>query len=461
MIKEKPTLTQLLETSPGKKLLFLGREGIFTAQEIARFLRTYDMTMTSEYEEGVVGVVEYHTLNPVEEDISCLAYDDGVPLFKLLEFEKLLSEGIHDDELLMAVKLGNDQERIFRLLGNAHISDALFVKLLGMYQWHEEEEDDRQDRDVIMYTLRRYIRIKPNEEDLLYSPLTLKRLALEATDPRLLQVLIRFPNITFLQKGRQKITLQESIATNPHIDKAVAARLKILRKEGVDICLAANVSTPPEVLRTYAMRDEEKVNQSLASNPAIDEALFTLLLDKSDAVAELLLGYQPISMQRYAQLKERVNDETLFAVLGENTQIAAEVLETLVETTNATLLVKLAANESLEGRLLQRIYDRGVEESYPHLAINPSTPPALLEALYGEYPDSMPILKALAYNPSTPVYILEALYEKEEFELTKGIAANASTPLEILNILKIDTRLRNELTTNATFVASITQKLGL
>jgi len=30
-----------------------------------------------------------------------------------------------------------------------------------------------------------------------------------------------------------------------------------------------------------------------------------------------------------------------------------------------------------------------------------------------------------------------------------------------LNILKIDTRLRNELTANQTFVASITQKLGL
>jgi hypothetical protein len=461
MTNEKPTLRQLLEASKGKKLLFLGREGIFSPKEIARFLKPYGITMTSEYESGVAGVVEHHTLNPVEEGISCLAYDDGVPLFKLLEFEKLLSEGIDDDALLMALKLGNDQERLFRLLGNAHIGDALFVKLLGMYAWHEEEEDNREDRDVIMYTLRRYISIKPNEEDLLYSPLTLKRLALEATDPRLLEVLIRFPDITFLQKGKQKITLREAVATNPHLDEAAIARLMRLRSHGVDICLAANTSTPLHLLQKYAQRDDEEINRALASNPAIDEALFTLLLTKSDEVVQLLLWYQPVTKQRYKALAEAVEDDALFASLGENRQIAQEVLETLAASSNTELLGHLAANESLEGTLLQRIYDKGVEETYPHLAMNPSTPPAVLEALYRTYPDTTEILKGLAYNTSTPAEILQALYERDELEITRGIASNASVPLEILNILKIDTRLRNELTSNSAFVASITQKLGL
>jgi len=123
-------------------------------------------TLKTLLETSKVGVVEHHMLNPVEEDISCLAYDDSVPLYKLKEFEKLLSESINDDEVLMGVKLANDQDRIFRLLGNSHISNTLFVKLLGMYEWHEEEEDNTQDRDVIMFTLRRYIEIKPNEEEI-------------------------------------------------------------------------------------------------------------------------------------------------------------------------------------------------------------------------------------------------------------------------------------------------------
>jgi len=87
---------------------------IFTKEEIARFLKKYDITVTNNHEEGVVGVVEHHQLNPVEEDISNMAYDDQVPLYKLVDFEKLLSEGINDDELLMVIKLSNDQDRILR-----------------------------------------------------------------------------------------------------------------------------------------------------------------------------------------------------------------------------------------------------------------------------------------------------------------------------------------------------------
>jgi hypothetical protein len=461
MNKAKQTLPELLTASQGKKILFLGREGIFTAKEVERFLKKYDVTMTSAYEEGIVGVVEHHALNPIEEEISCLAYDDGIPLFKLLDFEKLLSEGINDDELLMGVKLGNDQERIFRLLGNTHIGNALFVKLLGIYEWHEEDDDNTQDRDVIMYTLRRYIEIKPNEEDLLYSSLTLKRLAREATDPRLLEVLMRFPNITFLQKGKQKITLRESIASNPYLDKEVIARLMSLREAGVDMYLAANTATSLEILQKYAQREDEEINQSLASNPNIDEVLFTSLLGKSDSVTQLMLWYQPVTLQRYEQLLEVVNELKLFAHLGDNKTIDTDVLEKLIESSNEALLVNLAGNESLDGQMLARIFERNISQTYQYLAMNPSTPVAILEKLYREYQEELDILVGLSYNISTPVEILKALYERGEFEIIKGIASNASVPLEILNILKIDTRLRNELTANETFVASITQQLGL
>jgi hypothetical protein len=458
---KKLTLEALLAASEGKKILFLGREGLFTDREIERFLKKFKVFPTREYEEGLAALIEHHSLNPLEEDVSNRVYEAGIPLYKLVDFEKLLSEKINDDELLMGIKLSNDQERILRILGNEHISDALFVKLLKMYTFSEEEEDDRDDRDVIMYTLRRYIDIKPNEEDLLYSSLTLKRLAREATDPKLLEVLIQFPNITFLQKGKQKISLRESIATNPHIDEAVIARLLQLRDHGVNICLAANTSTPLKVLQEFAQRDDEKLNQSLASNPAIDEVLFTALLTKDDTVLELLLCYQPVTMQRYTQLTEAITNETLFAALGENRTLEHCVAEALTGQNNTAMLVALAGNESLDGALLADIYEKAVEETYPALARNPSAPPTVLEALYRANSDRDEILIGLAYNTATPVKILQVLYEKEVFEITRGIASNASVPLEILNILKIDTRLRNELTSNAAFVASITQKLGL
>ncbi|RRS31981.1 MAG: hypothetical protein P794_02595 [Epsilonproteobacteria bacterium (ex Lamellibrachia satsuma)] len=460
MISKKPTLKTLLETSKGKKILFLGREGIFTKQECERYLKKFGIGMTSDYEEGVVGVVEHHMLNPVEEDISCLAYDDGVPLYKLKEFEKLLSESINDDEVLMGVKLANDQDRIFRLLGNSHISDALFVKLLGMYEWHEDE-DNTQDRDVIMFTLRRYIEIKPNEEDLLYSSLTLKRLSREATDPKLLKVLIGFPNITFLQKGKQKITLRESIAANTHIDRDAIAHLMRLRDSGVDMYLACNESVDLPLLRKFADKNETQLDEALASNTNIDKGIFSSLLEKSEDVVKLLLWYQPIDESRYRRIQEKVTDKEVLAEIGANRRLDRKVLEKLAEENNTQFLVNLAANDTLDKYTLDRIFERKIPETYPHLAVNPATPVRILETLYEDHGGNIDILTALAYNPSTPVSILHELYEKEVFEITKGIASNPSVPLEILNVLKIDTRLRNELTSNETFVASITQKLGL
>ena len=47
----KQTLPELLESSSDKKFLFLGREGLFTQDEIARFLKKYDITMTKYLEE--------------------------------------------------------------------------------------------------------------------------------------------------------------------------------------------------------------------------------------------------------------------------------------------------------------------------------------------------------------------------------------------------------------------------
>lgn len=458
---KKLTLKELLQSNKNKKILFLGREGIFTVEEIQRFLNKYDIAMVSDYTNDVVGVVEHHMLNPVEEDISYMAYDDNVPIYKLADFEKLFSEAINDDELLMGVKLANDQERIFRLLGNAHIGNDLFVKLLGMYEWHENDEDNTKDRDVIMHTLRRYIKIKPNEEDLLYSSLTLKRLSREASDPRLLQALLRFPNITFLQKGKQRITLKESIATNIHIDSELIRRLMSLRDAGVDMYLAANTSTPLDILHKYAQRDDEEINQSLASNTNIDDIIFTSLIKKSNAVLQVMLWYQHISMSKYKQLEELIEDEELFASLGDNQHIDKTVLEKLSQSSNKSLLVNLAANDSVDSNFLEYIYKRNIFETLGHIAMNRTTPVVILEEIYRDYANNEDILISLSYNAATPVPILKELYEREEFKINKGLASNASVPMEILNVLKIDTRLRNELTTNETFVASITRSLGL
>ena len=451
MAQEKPSLEILLSTSTGKSFLFLGREGIFTKDEIARFLKKEGISMTKYLEEGVAATIEHTSLNPVEEDISNDAYDAKIPSFFLEGFEKLLSEGINDDELLMVIKLSNDQDRIFRLLGNENIKEELFVKLLAMYEWHDEEEDDRNDRDTIMYTLRRYIDIKPNEADLLYSYLTLRRLATEATNPKLLLALIGFPNFEFLIRGKEKVTLRETVARNEHLDKEVIGKLVSLRELKVDVALACNGSVELSLLHNLLAKNSEKINEALSTNENINDEIFNTLLGKEDKVIQLLLLSQPINSERLALIDSHGLDMKLFATLGANERLESDVIDALISRDNEELIEHLAENNTLSVAQLEAIYKKGIVSSFEYLAVNPAASVEMLKMLYEKYDESA-IRIALAHNKSTPEAILRTLFERDEFEIYKSMASNSSLPMELLDILKVDTRLQNELAENEIFV---------
>ena len=451
MAQKKPSLETLLSTSEGKSFLFLGREGIFTKDEIARFLKKDGISMTKYLEESVVAAIEHSTLNPVEEDISNNIYDAKIPSFSLDAFEKILSEGINDDELLMVIKLSNDQDRIFRLLGNENIKEELFVKLLMMYEWHDEEEDDRNDRDTIMYTLRRYIDIKPNEADLLYSYLTLRRLATEATNPKLLLALIGFPNFEFLIRGKEKVTLRETVARNVYLDKELISKLVSLRDKKVDVALACNPSISLPLLQSLLAKNSEKINEALATNENIDDEIFNVLLSKEDKVIQLLLLSQPINLECLSFIDTYSLDAKLFATIGANERLESDVIDMLISRDNEELICYLAGNDILSVSQLENIYTRGITSSFEYLSINPSTSVEMLEILYEKYDESA-IRIALAHNKSTPEAILRALFSRDEFEIYQSMASNSSLPMELLDILKVDTRLQNELAENEIFV---------
>lgn len=452
MAQKKPSLELLLSSSAGKKILFLGREGIFTQPELERFMKKYDISYTSNYEANVVALVEHTMLNPVEEDISNTAYEDGLPFFKLAEFEKILTSSINDDELLMGIKLANDQQRIFRLLGNAHISNELFVKLLSMYEWDDEEEDSREDRDVIMYTLRRYINIKPNEEDLLYSYLTLRRLATEATDPNLLLSLIGFPNFEFLVRGKEKVTLRETIARNSHIDSEVISKLISLRDRQVDVALAANRSVGVHILEGFVKKNELSINEALATNRQINDFIFEALLNEEQSVVELLLLWQSIDVKRLKQIENKAFDTDLFSIMGANEKLDSDVVDLLLQKDNVELFVHLASNTLLKPEVLEKIYQKKIKDTCINLAKNPSISVKILEEMYQDHHKESDIIQALASNTSTPVAILKELFQRDDLEVNKGLASNASLPMEMLDILKVDTRLQNYLAENPVFI---------
>lgn len=449
---KKQDIKALLAASQGKNLLFLGKEGVFTVKEIERFLKPYGMGIAADLGDNVAATVESMRLNPVEEMSSEEAYAQGLPSYKLEELEKLFSSEIKDDELLMALKLTKDSPRVLRMLENPHISDSLFIRLLEMYQWHDEDEDDNDDRSVVIATLSRYIEITPAERDQLYSTLTLKRLVREATDPALLHALLGFPDFSFRKKGQEQTSLHEVVATSPCLDEKTLKRLLSLRREKIDFYLAANPAIPLEQLHKFAQRDEKMLDEALASNESIDDTLFASLLDKDSTVNTILLTYQPITASRFESVVEKVTDTQLFALLGSNLHLDAEVIQKLAERENRALVENLCANKTVPTDVLVGLYDKGDERLYYLIAGNPNFPTPLLETLYARYREDTPMMQAVASNPNTPVSILRELYQRNDFEINTGLAKNPSTPLEILDDLKIDTRLRHALSENQTFI---------
>jgi len=407
--------------------------------------------MKKSYDKTVVLSVEQFSLNPVEEDISNEAYSAKVPSFSLDEFEKLFSKSINDNELLMGIKLSNDQARIFKFLGNPNITESLFVKLLMLYEWQDEDEDNRNDRDVIMYTLRRYIDIKPNETDLLYSYLTLRRLATESTNPKLLLALTRFQNFTFLIRGKEKVTLQEAIARNIHIDQEVIKRLIGFRRQKINIALACNHCVDLELLEALMAKNSEDIHEALATNNKISDTLFLALLEKKEKTIQYLLLLQNINKERLDLIDNCNFEAQLFATLGANESLESTVIDRLICRENEMLICHLAANKTLSLEQLNSIYTQGWPISLKYLALNPSMSEHMLRMIYEKHKDPEVIL-ALAHNTSTPEGILRELFARDEFDIYKSMASNSSVPIELLDVLKVDTRLQNELAQNQIFV---------
>jgi|GEM_PF-536423 len=447
-MNRKIPLKELFESHKNRNILLLGREGLFTDEEIARFLKKYQLFATKNLDDDVVATIEARQLNPIEEEISYLAYEKKIPSYKQEHFEALLSEEINDNELLMAIKLTNDQPRIQRLLSNTHLSESLFLKLLMLYQWHDEEEDNTHDRDVIVHTLRRYIPIGINEEDLHYSYVTLRRLATEATHPQLLLALLSFPNFHFVVRGKKRVSLRETIAKNRAISEEVAKRLYAFKEVEIYRALAGNSAVSLSMLAQLLKKEDSLIYRALATNPQIDEHIFTRLLQEEERTVELLLLHQPMDKARLKSIEKANLSKEIFAILGANEHLTKEVeIELLSIQNNPLLLVYLAQNQTLSQSSLLKLYEKKEPSINEALASNVNVPSRLLEELYITE-CSQSISEALAQNASTPKKILRALFEKGSLAIHQALASNGAIDADILDVLKIDTRLQSQLAQN-------------
>jgi hypothetical protein len=277
-------------------------------------------------------------------------------------------------------------------------------------------------------------------------------LATEASDPKMLMALIGFPNFSFLVRGKGNVTLRETIARNKYVDKEVITKLISLRDEKVDASLAGNLTVPLNILEIFAKKDSLGIEKSLASNRNINDNIFATLLGKDEAVLALLFWWQPLDEKRMTIIEGYNFGHELFATIGANENLSTEVVNSLIQKDDVMLLCNLSSNSTLSSKSLETLYKRQISEIYTALATNPNLFVEILQSLYDTFRKELEIMSSIASNSATPEPILRELFERDELEINKGLASNEATPLELLDILKIDTRVQNALTKNKVFI---------
>lgn len=452
-------LKSLLESGGPGEIVLLGEADYFTEEEIRNFLERRGLSVSREYTPATVAVLEGRRLRMPEELMSEQAYSDGIPHYRLEELERIMSRHLRPDEVLMALKLGNDTGRLLRLLRNEHLADDFFLRLLRLYRWEGEElmESDR-DRAVLIALMERFLDLDVYERDALHSPVTLLRLIRQTDKAELLEALLEFPAFEFRLGRGERISIPEAVATREILNPATVKRLLRRRESGVDRILAANPVLSPNLQRHLLEQRGDEAAVALAANPALAEDLFERLLQEEAEVPETLLRFQPVDLLRLEKVLKRLGegDERL-AILGENRELAEAVAERLVALELPALCKALAANESVPTRVLESLAHK--EDLHPLLARNPSTPEALLKKFFAL--GKAEVLERLAGNPSTPESIIEKLYARGDFGLLQALAANPATPMEILHELKTDHRLWLILQRNEKFVREANREMGM
>lgn len=394
----------------GKSVLLLGKTRSLSEEEFTRLLRLHGIEWVRMPAFEVALALEGRMMNPYEQAESARLYAEGNIAVEALEpLEAWLCRSIEPNRLLMSLKLSKDQERLVDFLANPYITDELFFKLLGLYDWQNEGLfDNDRNRDVTAAIIGRFYADPEKNHNVQYAMSGLAHLIERYGTHELIGA------VAALSPIAKELDFP--------VDRSVA---------GILDAMALHPRTPLDVLR--------KLLLSRAALLARREPLLleTELMGRGD-VDELLARNPTLSAEGRAVLMERFPD-----CIARNALLSGELFEKL----RGAFATELAANPSLDDAMQDTLMDTDDTAVLQSLAANPSLvlrhAAALMDA--GRYDEF------LASNPSLPGGFLERLYGSDDPKVHGHLAANPATPIELLYQLSLDRRFERAVKTNPAF----------
>lgn len=211
-----------------KYIYFSGVADKVPKEELLKYFAQFGAKIVDDIERVNLIIEGKFTPEPLSDKIYELK-KSGIDVLGIEEVEREFSAHLDTDSVLMAVKLSNDNERILALLKNSYFDNETFLSLLKGYVWGDIGIfDSDSNRDVCTQIILRFFSNIDVQHNIEYSPVGVYYVALEASHPKLLEVLYSMPDFRINDKDvalNQPISLKEVVALNPNIHKSLQMQI--------------------------------------------------------------------------------------------------------------------------------------------------------------------------------------------------------------------------------------------
>ena len=423
-----------LQNYTNKKIALFGKPRAFTFDELQSILSRLDIELIEGYDDHSSLIIEGAVMpTPLQIKAEELYEQGDVCFVSIDEFEQAAAKAIEPKKVLMHLKLAANQEKIVAYLQNDYIDDALFLDILKLYRFEGENffESDT-NRDITAALIRRFYTEYEKNHNIQYSYIGLLGVIEQSEDTTLLETIFSLEPVQKALKDPSdpNAKLLELFALHPSSSQRILSKLV--------------KSDNPTLIRTVAQREEldTEIEEELLQleDPAIDDALARAKeLDPTSIQTLIERGYADALAASLHLTKER------FELLRTHPSIALN--ETLTQEIQQELFADLRYHKNLAK-------NPACSLTKELLSLNDDTIRALVYR-YHDLSDIKPSIEGfeaeLAANATTPKPLLETIYTKNIHEANQALAANPSTPVEILYQLSFDMRYAKTVKANPTF----------
>lgn len=445
-----------LEELKNKTILLFGKSRAFSQEEFDYQMRYHEINVVKEYTDELAFSIDGRMMTPYEQNASDALYENkNIPSMSIDLLEKNLAKTIDEDTLLMSLKLSHDKGRLKSFLQNSTITDSLFLRLVQLYNYSNEDFFENDDnRDVTAAFISRFYENIERNHNVQYATTGLIHLVLQAKEAKLIEVIFSLePLQKALKKDRTDVNYKIITAITTHNLTPLSVLKTLIKKSNAYVKMLIAMRSDCDMLmqkRLFEDGDEE-VLLSLTYNASLDKKI-ALELIKSEVYAKSIAIHIKLDDALFVLLLSKHG-----ADLAKNESLSHDMQEKLLNIHKEDIKMALASNSHIDEAIITELISDGSEDICLEIYKNESTP---TQRLIEAYENRLNYF-ALANNENTPQYILTNLGKSDDAKILMSLAKNIATPVEVLYQLQLDSRFERAVKTNEAFGKHIqTENIG-